>query len=101
LGRALGFPLSYSALPPDVFERALIPTFGETVAQGIAKTYVWLAEHHDTTLFTSTDSELRRAFRARSRESKPGRVINLGRSARQPPSTPVRSELLNTSSPRP
>jgi NAD(P)H dehydrogenase (quinone) len=61
LGRALGFPLSYSALPPDVFERALIPTFGETVAQGIAKTYVWLAEHHDTTLFTSTDSELRRA----------------------------------------
>jgi uncharacterized protein YbjT (DUF2867 family) len=62
LGHGLGFPLAYSALPPDVFERALIPSFGETVAQGIAKTYVWLAEHHDTPLFSSRDNELQRSL---------------------------------------
>jgi NAD(P)H dehydrogenase (quinone) len=62
LGRALGFPVAYHALSPDVFERMLIPTFGETVARGIAKTYVWLAKHEGTPLFTSTDNELRRGL---------------------------------------
>jgi NAD(P)H dehydrogenase (quinone) len=62
LGRALGFPLAYSMLPPELFERMLVPTFGETVARGIAKTYVWLGERQDTTLFTETSNELRRSL---------------------------------------
>jgi NAD(P)H dehydrogenase (quinone) len=62
LSRALGFPLVYSPVAPDLFERALIPTFGETVARGIAKTYVWLAEHEDTTLLTEAGDELRRSL---------------------------------------
>jgi uncharacterized protein YbjT (DUF2867 family) len=60
VGRALGFPLAYSVVPPEHFERGLVPAVGETVARGIAKTYVWLAERQDTALFTETSNELRR-----------------------------------------
>lgn len=62
LGGALGLPLVYSPVAPDLFERALTPSFGETVARGIAKTYVWLAEHQDTALFTEGSDELRRSL---------------------------------------
>jgi NAD(P)H dehydrogenase (quinone) len=62
LGHALDLPLRYSAMAPELFERALVPSFGETVARGIAKTYVWLAEHQDTTLFTGASESLRESL---------------------------------------
>jgi NAD(P)H dehydrogenase (quinone) len=58
LSLSLGHPLRYFAVPPEVFEQGLVPAFGADVARGIARTYLWLAEHGDTALLTGAAPEL-------------------------------------------
>jgi len=58
LSRVLGHELRYFALPPQVFEEGLIPSFGPAVARGIARSYHWLADHADTVLLTGKDPDL-------------------------------------------
>jgi len=59
LSRSLGHPLRYFAVPPAAFEQGLVQAFGPDVARGIARTYVWLAEHAHTALLTGAAVELK------------------------------------------
>jgi uncharacterized protein YbjT (DUF2867 family) len=58
LSLPFGQPLRYSAVPPEVIERALAEQMGPAVARGIARSYFWSAEHPHSTLFTGTSPEL-------------------------------------------
>jgi NAD(P)H dehydrogenase (quinone) len=58
LSPAFGHPLTYVAVPPDVFERNLAPHLGSAVAKEIAASYFWLAAHADTSLLMGTDPQL-------------------------------------------
>jgi NAD(P)H dehydrogenase (quinone) len=82
LSTAIGRPIAYEPLSPDLFEASLLPIFGAAVAHGIAKSYYWLAEHPHTELCAGTSPELERELarplvgveawaRARTWDSRP------------------------------
>lgn len=58
LSEATGTPLHYAAIPPDVFERALIGPFSESVARGIAETYHFCARGEYPEFLSGSDSAL-------------------------------------------
>lgn len=55
LSEAVGRPVSYVPLPPDVFEQSLVGFIGAKGAAGVAGLYHWAFRHPDTTLFASGD----------------------------------------------
>ncbi|CAH0354880.1 NmrA family NAD(P)-binding protein [Aquabacterium sp. CECT 9606] len=56
LSEAVGRPLSYVPLPPDVFEQSLVAFIGPKSAAGVAGIYHWAFRHPDTTLFATGDA---------------------------------------------
>jgi NAD(P)H dehydrogenase (quinone) len=58
LGRGLGHAVRYAAISPEAIAAGLTASMGSEVAQGIAKTYAYLAQHPETELFATGD-ELR------------------------------------------
>jgi uncharacterized protein YbjT (DUF2867 family) len=60
VSRAVGHPLRYVAIPPDVFEQNLAAHFAPAIARGIAQAYHFAAKHADTILYMDSDAGLTR-----------------------------------------
>jgi hypothetical protein len=59
---AVGTPLHYFTVAPADVARQLAPLFGESVAEGIALNYAWIAKQPDLGLFVGSADELVRGL---------------------------------------
>ncbi|MFT3859671.1 MAG: NmrA family NAD(P)-binding protein [Aquabacterium sp.] len=59
LSDAIGRPLTYVPLPPDVFEQSLVGFIGAEAAAGVAGLYHWAFQHPDSALFGAGEGDAR------------------------------------------